>query len=68
MPRRAGTLRAHGPQSGKELWRVAAHHKPVTAVATCADGRLLTGGEDGLVRVWQQVGPRFFSLLGLNLI
>jgi cilia- and flagella-associated protein 52 len=49
-----GTLRAFGPQSGKALWTVAAHHKPVTAVAGCPDDeRLISGGEDGMVRVWQ---------------
>jgi cilia- and flagella-associated protein 52 len=53
-----GTLRAFGPQSGKALWTVSAHHKPVTAVAGCPDGeRLISGGEDGMVRVWQARPP-----------
>jgi cilia- and flagella-associated protein 52 len=48
-----GNIRAFGPQTGKALYTIQAHHKPVTAVAGCLDGgRLISGGEDGIVRVW----------------
>ena len=47
-----GRVRAFGPQTGKALYSMAAHHKAVTAVAGCMDGRILSGGEDGMLRAW----------------
>jgi WD40 repeat protein len=56
-----GTVRAYGPQTGKPLFTVKAHHKAVTAVAGCQDGeRFLSGGEEGLVCVWH-VCPSMLS-------
>ncbi|CAG9462289.1 unnamed protein product [Pedinophyceae sp. YPF-701] len=49
-----GRIRAFGPQTGKLLWVINdAHHKGVTAIACSSDStRLVTGGAEGLVRVW----------------
>ncbi|EPY19476.1 flagellar associated protein [Strigomonas culicis] len=65
-----GKLRAFGPQSGKLVFSVNDAHKPeggkrsrtggrvgVTAVSTSHNGEfLVTGGSDGLVRVWRLAG------------
>jgi WD40 repeat protein len=50
-----GRVRAFGPQSGRLLWTIHdAHHKGVTALAATADpSRIVTGGEEGMVRVWR---------------
>lgn len=66
-----GRIRAFGPQSGKLVFSVADAHKVeqgsrshkvggrVGVTAVCADnggGRIVTGGSDGLVRVWSIEG------------
>ncbi len=50
-----GRIRAFGPQSGKLLYTIHdAHHGAVTAIAGTADSaRILSGGEEGAVRVWR---------------
>jgi len=60
-----GRIRAFGPQSGKLLYVINDAHKisgakisgtliGVTAIATTSDGsRIISGGSDGQVRVWQ---------------
>ncbi|KAI8467381.1 MAG: flagellar associated protein [Monoraphidium minutum] len=50
-----GKVRAFGPQSGKLLYTIHdAHHKAVTALAVTPDaGCILSGGEEGMVRVWR---------------
>lgn len=49
-----GKIRAFGPQSGKLLYTVEAHHKGVRSIAATKDPhRMLSGGEEGIVRVWQ---------------
>ena len=50
-----GRIRAFGPQSGKLLFTINdAHHGAVTAIAGTADSaRILSGGEEGAVRVWR---------------
>ena len=50
-----GRIRAFGPQSGKLLFTIHdAHHGAVTAIAGTADSaRILSGGEEGAVRVWR---------------
>lgn len=49
-----GKIRAFGPQSGKLLYTIEAHHKGVRSIAATKDPqRLLSGGEEGIVRVWQ---------------
>lgn len=49
-----GKVRAFGPQSGKLLYTFDAHLKAVKAVAATHDPqRLITGGEDGMVRIWE---------------
>jgi len=50
-----GKVRAFGPQTGKLLYTINdAHHKAVTAVAMTSDSsRLISGGEEGFVRVWR---------------
>lgn len=49
-----GKVRAFAPQSGRLLYTIHdAHHKAVTAIVGTSDStRVITGGEDGLVRVW----------------
>lgn len=50
-----GKIRAFGPQSGKLLYTInEAHQKAVTAIACTSDSsRIISGGEEGLVRVWR---------------
>ncbi|KAK9810051.1 hypothetical protein WJX72_004013 [[Myrmecia] bisecta] len=50
-----GKIRAFGPQSGKLLYTIHdAHHRAVTAIASTADSsRIISGGEEGMVRVWR---------------
>lgn len=50
-----GKIRAFGPQSGKLLYTInEAHQKAVTAIACTSDSsRVISGGEEGLVRVWR---------------
>uniref|UniRef100_A0A7S3LVG9 Cilia- and flagella-associated protein 52 n=1 Tax=Palpitomonas bilix TaxID=652834 RepID=A0A7S3LVG9_9EUKA len=50
-----GKIRAFGPQSGAELYSINdAHQGGVTALACTSDNeRLISGGEDGQVRVWK---------------
>lgn len=59
-----GRVRAHAPQSRKELWTlVDAHQGAVTSLAVTSDcKRLVTGGTDGAVRVWE-LGPSSRTLL-----
>mmetsp|Transcript_7857 Transcript_7857/g.22457 ORF Transcript_7857/g.22457 Transcript_7857/m.22457 type:complete len:631 (+) Transcript_7857:239-2131(+) len=49
-----GKIRAFGPQSGKLLYVINdAHHKAVTALACTDDcSVLVSGGEEGMVRLW----------------
>ena len=60
-----GKIRAFGPQSGKLLYTINdAHHKAVTAVVGCSDSqRIVSGGEEGTVRVWQvcTISDSFFA-------
>lgn len=50
-----GAIRAFGPQSGKLIYTITdAHAGGVTALTTTNDcERVITGGEDGQVRVWR---------------
>ena len=50
-----GKIRAFGPQTGKLLYTINdAHQKAVTAIACMSDSsRIISGGEEGLVRVWR---------------
>ncbi|WIA36861.1 hypothetical protein OEZ86_008112 [Tetradesmus obliquus] len=50
-----GKIRGFGPQSGKLLYTINdAHHKAVTAIAVTSDSnRIISGGEEGMVRVWR---------------
>ena len=50
-----GKIRAFGPQSGKLIYTINdAHQKAVTAIACSSDsGKLVSGGAEGLVRVWR---------------
>lgn len=50
-----GKIRAFGPQSGKLLYTINdAHHKAVTAIAATTDsGRIVSGGQEGMVRIWR---------------
>lgn len=59
-----GKVRAFTPETGKLKWAIHdAHVKGVTALALSPDGsRLVTGGVEGLVRVWR-VGPESQTML-----
>mmetsp|Transcript_14769 Transcript_14769/g.47073 ORF Transcript_14769/g.47073 Transcript_14769/m.47073 type:complete len:414 (+) Transcript_14769:525-1766(+) len=50
-----GKIRAFGPQSGKLLYTIHdAHHQGVTAIVGSSDcRRIVSGGQEGMVRVWQ---------------
>eukprot|EP00798_Chlamydomonas_sp_ICE-L_P015241 gene15241-21323_t len=50
-----GKIRAFGPQSGKLLYTINdAHLKAVTSIASTSDSeRLVSGGEEGMVRIWR---------------
>lgn len=49
-----GFLKVWDVANGKEEFRAEGHPKPVTEMALSADGNsLLTGGDDGTIRVWQ---------------
>lgn len=50
-----GKIRAFAPQSGKLLYTINdAHHKAVTAIASTSDSsKIISGGEEGMVRVWR---------------
>lgn len=50
-----GKIRGFGPQSGKLLFTINdAHQKAVTAIASTGDSsRIISGGEEGMVRVWR---------------
>jgi WD40 repeat protein len=49
---RDGFVRCYDPQSSRTLWEIAnAHRGAVTSVYADAN-YVLTGGEDGAVRVW----------------
>jgi serine/threonine-protein kinase len=48
------TLRVWDPDSGSELWCCRGHTAAVTSLAVAADGqRILSGGRDGTLRLWQ---------------
>jgi cilia- and flagella-associated protein 52 len=54
-----GKIRAFGPQSGKLLYTIDAHLKAVKAVAATHDPhRIITGGQDGMVRIWEVRCPK----------
>eukprot|EP00879_Flechtneria_rotunda_P026720 GHRR01028541.1.p1 GENE.GHRR01028541.1~~GHRR01028541.1.p1 ORF type:complete len:378 (+),score=118.14 GHRR01028541.1:71-1204(+) len=58
-----GKIRGFGPQSGKLLYIINdAHHKAVTAIAVTSDSsRLISGGEEGMVRIWR-LGKQYQSM------
>jgi WD40 repeat protein len=51
-----GRLRVFDLAQGTVVQRIDAHAGTVTSVATTADGRILTGGSDGLLRLWSADG------------
>ena len=50
-----GRIRAFYPESGREMFVISdAHNRGVTAVAVTNDGRrVISGGGEGMVRIWQ---------------
>jgi len=50
-----GRIRAFGPQSGKLQFTINdAHHKAVTSLTCTSDSqRVVSGGEEGMVRIWR---------------
>ena len=50
-----GKIRAFYPQSGKQMYVINdAHINGVTAMACTSDcGRIVTGGQEGEVRIWR---------------
>lgn len=66
-PLRAAQVRAFYPESGRQMFEIVdAHKQGVTALAVTSDsGRLVTGGGEGQVRVWQieqGVTPKVLAL------
>jgi predicted Ser/Thr protein kinase len=60
-----GTLRILDVKSGAEVRRIAAHAGPVLAVAASPDRtRLLSGDEDGFVRLWDGRGEKLLEVGG----
>ncbi|XRA99932.1 cilia- and flagella-associated protein 52 [Pycnococcus provasolii] len=59
-----GKIRAFGPQTGRLLFTINdAHPRGVTAIASTSDsGRIISGGDNGTVRVWR-VGKDSTSML-----
>ena len=59
-----GVIRGYLPESGREKFNIPhAHNKGVTAIAVTNDSsRIVSGGGDGLVRVWR-LGPQSQALL-----
>lgn len=57
---RIGSIRVFRPQSGKLIFqRSDAHHRAVRSLTTTLDNqRLITGAEDGTVRVWKLLESR----------
>lgn len=53
-----GKIRAFGPQTAKLLYTINdAHHKAVTALAITSDSaKVISGGDEGYVRVWNVAG------------
>lgn len=45
-------IRLVDPITASVRWMLYGHTKPPTAFAECADGRLISGGADGAVRLW----------------
>ena len=54
------TVKAFKPQSGKLAWEITlAHSNEVTAVNVTSDGnRVITGGGEGNVKVWNISNPK----------
>ena len=50
-----GAIRCHDLMSGEEVWKIQNAHKDgVTAIQVANNGKfVVTGGEDGAVRVWE---------------
>lgn len=58
-----GSLRCHNPSTCGLRWGREAHTGPITCLAG-SGGRIATGGEDCLVRVWEEDGLRSSDLRG----
>jgi hypothetical protein len=49
--------------SGRELLTLKGHSGPISSVAVTSDGRrLITGSEDGTVKIWEAASPEQFAL------
>jgi WD40 repeat protein len=58
-----GKIRAFAPQSGRLLYQINDAHGAVTAIVGSSDcARIITGGEEGNVRVWR-IGPQSQSMV-----
>lgn len=59
-----GRIRAFYPETGREMFTINdAHHRGVTAVAVTNDcRRIISGGGEGMIRVWQ-INPKSQELL-----
>lgn len=55
---RDSTVRVHDVSSGLPQRRLSGHLGEVFAVAWSADGRLISAGQDGTIRVWNQSSTR----------
>ncbi len=49
---RDGFVRCYSPQSGSVIWEIANAHRGAVTSVYCDANYILTGGEDGAVRVW----------------
>ena len=62
-----GNMVLYDFQAGKELYRVQAHARAVTAMYFTTDGKwLLTGSKDGSIKVWESATGRLLNTIWYN--
>lgn len=63
-----GKIRAFSPESGKLMYTIHdAHNEGVTAIAVTGDSnRIVSGGGDGQIRVWNVSGPTQHMVMAMK--